>query len=79
MSEEEVWRRHTDAALGNVVLAVAWRWDGGDDIGIFTSIEKARAFYDPLVGKDYKSVGYYPHVVNKPGELDIEKIARGEH
>lgn len=77
MSEvDEFYALHAAGGSGNVVAVHAQRKDGGERLGIFSTVERARAWSDSLSDDEYVGSVFVPYVIDVPEYGNVPKGER---
>lgn len=67
---------HAAGGPGNVVLARAQRKDGGERVGVFSTLARATAWSDGLSDEEYHGTVFVPYVVDVPEYGNVPKGER---
>jgi hypothetical protein len=70
------WAEHAAGGPGNVVAAYARRNDGGETLGIFSTIALAEAWAESLDEEEYAGVVFAPYVIDVPEYGNVPKEER---
>ena len=75
-SAETFYAQHAAGGPTNVVVAYAIRKDEGQDIGIFSTLQKAREWSDALSDDRYHGCVFAPYIIDVPEFGNVPKEAQ---